>query len=115
MISGEIEESNTGTFLWICEIFKSIFFYRTPLVVASENIYVPTSVPESNHSHQHVQIEKKKREIWSKRWNLVKLAEKTLVDHDCRWRLYYYFEYFLHLLPVWTLSILFPGGMSFKS
>ena len=30
-------DSNTGVFLWkICEIFKNIYFYRTPLVTAPE-------------------------------------------------------------------------------
>ena len=29
------KDSNTGAFLWNLEIFKSNFFYRTPLVAAS--------------------------------------------------------------------------------
>ena len=36
--------SNTGVFLWNCKSFKNTFFYRTPLVAASEQIQDHISV-----------------------------------------------------------------------
>ena len=36
----EEADSGTGVFLWILQISKNTFFYRTPLVAASGFLYV---------------------------------------------------------------------------
>ena len=57
-------DSNTGAFLWFCEIFKKTFFYKIPPVAASDSGRLVNPLKKFEKSDNNCQVIFQRLEKW---------------------------------------------------